>query len=277
MTKWRIFKKITLLLLFLAILSCNNMIWIKNRIKYADNLVKNTQFIPKNIETSHFYLFSYQKFNNLQNKVLNIYIEGDGLAWRSRNRLSKNPTPTNPVALKMALADNADNIIYIARPCQYIDFKNDKNCQNRQYWSQARFSKEVVKSINDAIDKIKKNHDFKKVNLYGFSGGGGLAVLVASLRDDVVSIKTIAANLNHKKIGEIHQATPLSLSLDPVDFISDIAHIKQLHIAGGSDKIVLDYVIRDFVDQVNNYSKSNKAQFKLIKEADHEYKKWPEI
>ncbi len=277
MKNWHIFRKTALLLMLLAVSSCGNMLWVKNRVKYADNLVKNTEFRSENIKTDDFYLFSYQKITNPNNKILNIYIEGDGLALRSRNRLSKNPTPINPISLKMALSDKSQNILYLARPCQYISFNNDKNCQNSDFWSRARFSKKIVRSTNQAINKIKEKYNFKKVNLYGFSGGGGLAVLVASLRNDVVSIKTIAANLDHEKLGKIHQTTALFLSLNPADFIDKIFKIDQLHLAGGNDQIVFDHVIKDFVDLVNNYSKSDKAKFKLIEEADHEYEKWPEI
>ena len=36
---------------------------------------------------------------------LHIYIEGDGLSWRSRRRVSQDPTPTRPTGLMLAAAD----------------------------------------------------------------------------------------------------------------------------------------------------------------------------
>ena len=262
-----------LLLLFLA--SCNSILLVKNRVKYADNLVKNTDFVGKTIKTDDFYLFSYQKITDSNNKTLNVYIEGDGLAWRNRYELSSNPTPTDPIALKMALKDLAKNVIYIARPCQYVDFDVDNNCYDQEYWSQARFSKEVIDSINVAIDKIKEQYHFKNVNLFGFSGGGAVVALVATKRNDVKFIGTIAANLNHEMFSKIHGTTPLAQSPNPIDFAQKLSKIPQLHLVGESDEIVPKEVVQSFVDEVNKYSKV--AKIKIVEGANHEYPQWPEL
>jgi hypothetical protein len=254
------------------------MLIVKNRIKYAQDLVDHTKFVAKNIKTDSFHLFSYQKITDKSDKVLNVYIEGDGLAWRSRYRLSHNPTPTNPISLKMALKDNASNILYLARPCQYIDFDISKKCTNQEYWSKARISKEVILSMSEAINKLKEEYGCEKINLFGFSGGGAIAVLIASVRKDVLSIKTVAANLDHESLSKAHKTTPLNQSLNPIDFAKDVSQIDQLHLAGVQDRTVLYQVIESFVLKVNKYSNIGaRACLKIIKEADHEYNKWPEI
>lgn len=47
--------------------------------------------------------------------MLRVYIEGDRHAWLSRTRLCADPTPHNPVALKLALADPAPGpLLYLA-------------------------------------------------------------------------------------------------------------------------------------------------------------------
>lgn len=68
-------------------------------------------------------------------KILRVYIEGDGHAWESRTRPSTNPTPRNPVALRLAMADpGADTVLYLARPCQYVQGEDRRQCSNR-YWT----------------------------------------------------------------------------------------------------------------------------------------------
>ncbi len=52
---------------------------------------------------------------------LSIYIEGDGLAWVSPSQPSDDPTPIDPVALRLALAQPTGRAVYVARPCQYGD------------------------------------------------------------------------------------------------------------------------------------------------------------
>ena len=44
--------------------------------------------------------------------LLTVYIEGDGLAWISRTRLSADPTPKNPLAMKLATIDPRLNVAY---------------------------------------------------------------------------------------------------------------------------------------------------------------------
>ena len=48
------------------------------------------------------------------------------MSWVDRFTPSSNPTPTNPLAFKMALVDESENIIYLARPCQY-EWSNNCN------------------------------------------------------------------------------------------------------------------------------------------------------
>lgn len=45
--------------------------------------------------------------------TLTIHIEGDGLAWINSSTPSSDPTPTNPLALRLALLDTAPSV-YLA-------------------------------------------------------------------------------------------------------------------------------------------------------------------
>ena len=70
------------------------------------------------IKAGDFALMTYQRFDKRLDNI-SIYIEGDGRAWETKYRLSEDPTPSNPVALRLAAVDPAANIAYIARPGQY--------------------------------------------------------------------------------------------------------------------------------------------------------------
>ncbi len=48
-----------------------------------------------------------------------VYIEGDGRAYVNRRTPSNDPTPGNPMALRLALADPSLRVLYLGRPCQY--------------------------------------------------------------------------------------------------------------------------------------------------------------
>lgn len=263
-------KYIVIFTIFLLSSCMNN---VDNRIKYANEIAGSNHLKKRILKTSHFPLLTYSKISNSK-LPLRVYIEGDGFAWRNRYTISFNPTPKNPVSLKIAAADKNPNVLYIARPCQYVKYQFDKLCNNK-YWTGARFSKEVVDSTNEIIDKFVKKYQFKEVNLFGYSGGAAVAVIAAAKRDDVSLIGTVAGNLNHKLLMNIHQVTPLNDSLDAIDFARQVKDIEQFHLIGAKDKIVPAKVIMSFANRVNLLG--GKAKFKIINDANHQYDKWGEV
>ncbi len=206
----------------------------KQRIDTAKSLVSN-KLDSKIYKTKDFNLFSYQSdLKMCQNKKVRIYIEGDGLAWVTSTKISTNPTPIDPIALKLALKDTSSCKLYLARPCQYI---NNQNC-NDEYWTSHRFSKKVLDSYIDTLNTVKKEYQVKEFELYGFSGGGAIATLLASQRDDISFLVTIAGNIDHKTWTDYHRITPLDGSLNPIDYAYKLKNIKQYHLLGENDKII---------------------------------------
>lgn len=243
---------------------------LESRVSLANSLALKNSLIKKDINTSSFILRTYGKIEN-KNKALKVYIEGDGLAWINSRTISNDPTPINPIALKLASKDKSANIIYIARPCQY-NLKENNNCNN-SYWSKKRFSKEVIASYNEALNRLKKKYGFEKIELIGFSGGGAVATLVASKRDDIIKIVTIAGNLNHKLVNKIHKVSQMKESLNPIDIASKISYIPQVHYVGESDTIIPIAVVNSF-KKAAKYSKN--IEIKIINNATHT-KGWDEL
>ena len=64
--------------------------------------------------------FAIQSYRRGAGEDVTIYIEGDGFAWVSRRQPSTNPTPVNPLALRLAATDPSPAVAYLARPCQYV-------------------------------------------------------------------------------------------------------------------------------------------------------------
>lgn len=222
---------------------------IEERLKLAEFLTLKNELVKNNIQTSLFLLRTYGRLNN-KDDLLKVYIEGDGFAWVNKNTVSNDPTPINPIALKLALNDYSSNIIYIARPCQY-NLKIDKNC-NKDYWSKKRFSIEVIKSFNELLDGLKVKNKYKKFELIGFSGGGAIATLLASKRSDVIKITTIAGNLNHKLVNKIHNVSLMKESLNPIDIAEKISNIKQIHYIGEKDKIITREIVESYLISSKN-------------------------
>lgn len=140
-----------------------------------------------------------------------VYIEGDGLAWISRSQPSTDPTPTNPIGLRLAALDASPNVVYLARPCQYAW---SPAC-SETYWTDRRFAEEVVAATSSAIDRLLRPG--QRIHLVGYSGGGAVAALVAARRHDVVSLRTVAGNLDHAEVNRIHRVSPMNGSLNAAE------------------------------------------------------------
>ena len=196
------------------------------------------------VDTGIFTIRTFSKISNTEGSI-HFYIEGDGRAWINKRRISQDPTPKNDLVLQLASIDIAENVVYIARPCQYTG--EEKNpAWNKTYWTDKRFSQEVIDSANVVIDGYIKNNDFSNITLIGFSGGGAVVVLCAAERDDVDEIVTIAGNLDHEKVNEYNQVTQLQNSLNPIDVAKDVKSVRQIHFVGKKDKIIPPFIAYNF-------------------------------
>ncbi|HYM04216.1 MAG TPA: alpha/beta hydrolase [Stellaceae bacterium] len=204
--------------------------------RIADDIAEAAGFSARLIETPQFTLLSYQRFAPREGSVLDVYIEGDGLAWINRTQISDDPTPSDPLALRMAAADDAPNVLYLARPCQFVAASND-HCDPK-YWAESRYAPEIVEATNNAVDQALARSDAHRVELVGYSGGGVLAALVAARRNDVVRVITVGANLDLPFWTNEKHVSPLSGSLSPTDERTALGRIPQVMFVGGRDDIV---------------------------------------
>jgi hypothetical protein len=224
---------------------------IENRIEQANILSHETGFQRSVIETSFFKIVTFSRFGSKLDKVT-IYIEGDGYAFIDRNSPSANPTPKNPVSLKLALLDDSENVIYMARPCQYLHSGEDINCAV-EYWTDKRYAVEVLKAFSQVIDKLKESKQVKQFRLVGYSGGATIAAILAAARADVVDLRTIAGNLDITTFTREHNLSAMPDSLNPVDYASSLATLPQVHYIASNDKIVTKAISDHYIAAIKMY------------------------
>lgn len=206
------------------------------RLGNAQKILESHGWQSARIQTQQFELWSATK-SEQKNKILTIYIEGDGHAWDSPTRPSADPTPLEPVGLALAIQDASPSVAYLGRPCQYVDASISRNCA-KAYWTFKRFSPEVIASTDQAIEQLKQRQSAQQLILVGFSGGGAVAALVAAQRKDVLKLITVAGNLDTTAWTTYHRVTPLTGSLNPADFVGKLQYVPQLHFAGRQDKVI---------------------------------------
>lgn len=211
-------------------------------------------FAYEEIKTNHFILASWQKITDASAPV-KFYIEGDGAAFNAYGKPTKNPTPKGKMIRELAFGDMGPNVVYLARPCQYV---KDDMCEQK-YWTTARFAPEVIDSSYEAIKKIAGD---RSVVLVGFSGGAQVAGLVSVLNKDlkVKKLITIAGNLNHEEWTSYHHVPALSNSLSLADYRNKYLRFSQVHYAGKEDNIMPKNLIADF---------TNGHNLIIVEEASH--------
>ncbi len=138
---------------------------------------------------------------------LRIYVEGDGRPWIRETRVSVDPTPSNPVLLRL-MQDATHPAVYLGRPCHFGS-ATDKGCDER-WWTFDRYSRVVVDSMCAAANQVSRQIGAETVQLIGYSGGGAIVVRMNECTDRVVSISTIAGNLDPGAWAEHHGYSPLT-------------------------------------------------------------------
>jgi pimeloyl-ACP methyl ester carboxylesterase len=181
------------------------------------------KFYYSEIKTSVFEIAAWKKLGD-NNYPIRIYIEGDGDAFNYRGLPTNNPTPSNRLVQELAFNDPAPNVVYIARPCQFIQ---NSNC-TQKYWTSARFAPEIIDSMTDAIKQLAGKNP---IILIGYSGGAQIAQMINTRP---LKIITIAGVLNHNEWTQFHSDAPLVDSLPA----PALANVPQVHFVGEKDKIV---------------------------------------
>jgi pimeloyl-ACP methyl ester carboxylesterase len=221
--------------LICIICACTNTAWL-NDTQLANTISEPARLKSNTYKAGQFIIHGRERYDN-PGHDLSIYLEGDGLAYISRREPSRDPTPDNPIGLRLAAIDPASNVIWLARPCQYTSLIENPRC-SLYYWTTGRFAPEIVNAIDQAITAAKLSAKATKIHLIGYSGGGGLALLIAAQRNDVASIRTVAGNIDHPAFTDYHRVAPMSQSLDPASVAKHINTIPQWHFFGAEDKVV---------------------------------------
>lgn len=212
------------------------------------------EYVYKEILTPNFTLASWQKITDSA-AVYKIYIEGDGYAFNASKRATQDPTPRGTLVRKLAFGDTNPNVIYLARPCQYV---KSPICTKR-HWTTARFAPEIINAEYAAVKQIVGT---SPVILIGFSGGAQIAGLIATAKPglNVKKIITIAGNLDHLAWTEHHNLLPLRQSMNLESYRQQFSQILQIHYVGTDDKVIAPELVRDFVKNDKLVIEVNKAE-----------------
>lgn len=273
-------KKILILIPLLFTLSACEMMSMNDKNIAADRIARPAFMVERFIETKMFDLQAWERMHQRGGDAV-IYIEGDGQHWENNKDqaykiFDEGPTPGNPVALHLASRDLSKNVAYLARPCQYIYKPESKGCSS-YYWGTRRYSREVIKAYNEALDQIKGLYGIKNFHVVGFDGGAVIASYLAAERNDVNTLRTVAGNLNHPYVTAEKGMDPLTGSLNVLDIASQLKDVPQIHFIGGADEMITPGVYHSYRQAMGQ---SSCVHYSLIQDASHYLgwvEKWPDL
>ena len=234
----------------LLISACSTIPAVSERIDTTKQLAAQAGFRQLALSNAQFDLVVFSKPSRQVNPVLVIYIEGDGRAWKTASLPSDNPTPTNPIALRLAIQDPRPAVAYLARPCQFVALPS-RGCSEK-LWTSARFSPAVIETMNEAIEKLKQQYVASQLVLIGYSGGGAVATLVAAKRSDIKTIITVAGNLDTDAWVRLYGLEPLSESINPASVAQSIPNIPQIHYVGAKDDVIPRAISQSFLQKMGS-------------------------
>ena len=239
--------------------SCANLDHFGGSRQSVENWGKERQFLAISLHAGAFDLLALERIRG-NSDVLAIYIEGDGSAWRTPYHPPRDPTPEKPVALSLAAVDPSPAVVYLGRPCQYLDKQDLANC-SPVWWTTQRFSTDVLAAYEHALDTLKAQSGATKLRLVGYSGGGVIATLLAMRRRDVASLITVASPLALGEWTRLQGISALSDSLDPLLETGRLP--PATHWAGTGDVIVP-------VSVVEKFAQSKGGTVRSAKDYDHD-------
>lgn len=185
-------------------------------------------FAPVTVDAGKYQIATWQKITDPRAPT-HVYIEGDGHAFNSSGRPTSDPTPRGTFVRDLAARDTAANVVYIARPCQFI---MSPAC-SRHDWTDGRFSADIIDSVAAAVKSVS---GARPVVLVGYSGGAMVSGLVITRHPEINVTRwiTVAGVLNHGAWTARFGDTPLTRSLDMVA----LPDVPQVHYVGTRDRVV---------------------------------------
>ena len=248
----------------------------KSRLNTAQRISGEALLIRVDMHTPS---FPATLFEDIKSKgdTATLYIGGKPLSHTPVKGAVYNPTPRDPVGLRLAAADKTGgNIAYIAPPCTYLTLEAMDKC-DKTIFADHRYSEKVLQGYDHILARYRNRYDISGFHLVGYSGGATTAALLADRHPDVVSLRTVAGELDLDIVAENLGLDPLYASRNPAEASLALGGLPQHHFLGDEDTIVTADVLSSYVQSIGP---SPCVRTTMVNNATHHkgwVSKWPSL
>ena len=153
----------------------------------------------------------------------------------------------------------------------------EKSCDTA-YWQEKRFTPEVITAYESALDDIAARYDITGFHIIGYDGGANIAAVLAAKRHDILSLRTVAGNLNPDFVTDhSNQQTLASDSVLAIDYATMLANVPQHHFIGAADRVITPGTYHSYRQMLGL---SECVSYSFVQDADHTngwVEKWPDL
>ncbi|MCL4677871.1 MAG: hypothetical protein KJ017_04655 [Alphaproteobacteria bacterium] len=228
----------------------------------AKRIAAPAWMIGREIPAGDYQLTAYERIHKY-NGTVNLYIEGN------------TPAPKYPVGLHLASKDRAQNVIYLAQPCQYSGLiKDDETCT---LTGEQAYGPQSLEAMNAALDEIANRYDVNGFHLIGYDGGAAIAANLAAQRKDILSLRTLAGILDTDAYNDANNLPRTNNPENPALRAQELADLPQYHFIGGQDTTVPPSVLHAYFQSL---PPTRCVKYEMIQENEHVdgwVEKWPEL
>lgn len=214
----------------------------------ANHIAGKVNLFKQGYQTEHFPMAVYDRVYT-DDIEATVYIGSLSRGIVNINEVRPDPTPHDPIGLRLAAKDKSKNLLYIGPPCAYLTDHALKYC-DKKYFTTHRFSPKVINAYSEILNKYRARYNIQGYHLVGYGTGGAIAALLAKKHPEILSLRTVAGVVDSDVATRLADKPAYTGSQNPSEDAFTLGVIPQHHFIGSEDDLVRPAILSSYVQSM---------------------------